>query len=76
MSQQADKKVWVPLSVRRRMHIAMTRAKAGQGVDQRWAELEAALDAMQPFLVRIHDAPESILTQPTDDSDGLENDRA
>lgn len=57
------------------MHIAMTRAKATPGVDQRWAELEAALDEMQPFLVRILDAPENILTKPTDDGDCLEDNR-
>lgn len=74
MTSQA-RLVWVPLSVRKRMFEAMKDAPSVEGVEVRWVELEAALDAMQPFLVRILDAPESILTKPADDSDCLEDNR-
>ena len=55
-------RVWVPLSVRRRMFDAMVGAVVPDGVEARWAELEAALDVLQPFLVGLVEHPECALT--------------
>lgn len=70
------REVWIPLSVRTRMHEAMKAATPPEGVDIRWAELEEALTAMQPFLNLLLDAPETILTKPTNNGDSLEDNHA
>ena len=69
-------RVWVPLSVRRRMFDAMVSAVVPDGVEARWAELEAALDVLQPLLVDLVEHAECALTGPGNDAVGLEDNRA
>lgn len=58
------------------MFDAMVSAVVPDGVEARWAELEAALDVLQPFLVGLVEHPECALTDPGNDADGLEDNRA
>lgn len=66
--------VHIPLSVRKKVAAAIKAARPGyddQTVDS--AQAEAAIDALQPFLVKLIDATENTFPKPTHDSDRLQD---
>ena len=67
--------LWVPLSVRRKVHDAIRDVKP-VGTTKEWAQAEAAIDALVPWILGLLDTPESAVTKPTNNSDSLEDRRA
>lgn len=66
--------VHIPLSQRRKCYDSMCAQKSDPELEQRWMELEAALDALQPFLVGLLTHPQRALVKPAHDCDRLVQD--
>lgn len=73
----SDRDLWIPLSVRSKVATAIATANPANYGDTtlEWARAEAACEALTPFILSLVDAPESAITKPANNRDGLEDRR-